>query len=129
MAILEYVDRDGEMRPARPPRLREEAAAAAASATSAPAAQPSLAQRLAAILQTQGAVQGAVAAGAVPALTPAFPLPHVAARAWSDAQWAPRSRAAREAIAAGGSASPLSRGRGASAAEGRPKAEKEPELR
>jgi hypothetical protein len=80
------------------------------------------------MLQAQSAVKGAIGAGAVPALTPAFPLPHVAPRAWQDSLWAPRSKAAREAIAAGGSPSPLSRLRGS----GGPKAEKkpkEPELR
>ena len=136
MAVLEYVDRDGELRPARPPRakvdaLAAEAAAAAAEGGSGAAAPASLQDRLAAMLQAQSAVKGAIGAGAVPALTPAFPLPHVAPRAWQDSLWAPRSKAAREAIAAGGSPSPLSRLRGSSGSSG-PKAEKkakEPELR
>ena len=94
MAVLEYVDREGELRPARPPRLSAEAAAAVAtSASEAPSQQPSLQDRLSAILRSQAAVR--LALGEVPQLTPAFPAPHVAARAWSDNLWAPRSKAAR----------------------------------
>lgn len=125
MAILEFVDRPGELRPARPPRIPATAAAPAAAPR-----ETTLEERLAAAVAAQNAVRASAAAGALPPLTPSFPAPHVPVIAWRDDLWQPRGKAARLAIAAGGTRSPLSRkgGKGGPPAAARA-APAEPELR
>jgi hypothetical protein len=88
MAIIEYVDRPGEMRPARPgtatpPSTAAEAAAAAAGA-------PTLQARLAAVLDAQRSFK----------FTP--PAPRAAPAAKSAATPAAETAAATPAAAAGG---------------------------
>lgn len=71
MAILEYVDREGELRPARQVKanLLED---------SAPTL--TLEERLAQVMRKQADLREAKKAGGAqpPPLTPAFPVPHVA---------------------------------------------------
>jgi hypothetical protein len=124
MAILEYVDREGEIRPARPPR-----------APRAPAPPPPpLEVRLLNALRAQQHVKSELARGAAPPLlVPAFPRPHAPPRAWQDSMWAPRSKQKRRAL--GGTAvSPLSSAKRGGAAPASSSAatrapQKEPELR
>ncbi len=128
MAILEYVDREGEIRPARPPR----------APPAPPPPPPPLEARLLNVLRVQQGVKAELARGAAsPLLVPAFPRPHAPPREWEDRMWAPRSKQKRRALG-GRAVSPLSGARrgeaapeaaaAAAAAAAAPPA-KEPELR
>lgn len=98
MAILEYVDREGEIRPARPPR----------APPAPPPPPPPLEARLLNALRAQQGVNAELARGAVsPLLVPAFPRPHAPPREWEDRMWAPRSLMKRRALG-GRAVSPLS---------------------
>ena len=98
MAILEYVDREGELRPARAVAIKEPIP----DATPVP-----LEERLAQVMKSQAALRAASEAGVAPRpLTPSFPLPHVAPTQWDDSLWAPRSKKARASIMRGGSLFP-----------------------
>ena len=97
MAILEYVDRVGELRPAR--AVTKEGGATAAVAPSS----LSLEERLAQVMKTQATLRAAAKDGAhLAPLTPSFPHPHVAPSKWDDSLWAPRSKKARASILSGG---------------------------
>jgi hypothetical protein len=98
MAIIEYVDRPGETRPARP----------AVAAAEEKAAHVPLAARAAAAVAAQARVAAAVKAGALPpTLAPAFPAPRPAMAAWTQFEAVKAAQAAyaaarREARAEGG---------------------------
>ncbi len=72
MAILEYVDREGELRPARQVKAANPLEEATPALT--------LEERLAQVLRIQADLREAKKAGGAqpPPLTPAFPVPHVA---------------------------------------------------
>lgn len=91
MAILEFVDRPGEVRPARPAR--------AGAGVAAP--PPSLESRLQAVLARQAELKTALSATKPgPTLVPAFPRPQPSVAKWTDAPAAWRARIQRATASA-----------------------------
>jgi hypothetical protein len=101
MAILEFVDREGEVRPAKPavPQGQGQGSAAAAPLT----LQQKLEQALAMQKQLKEALASTKPAAS---LVPAFPVPHAAATKWADVPAVWRERLSR--TQAGGSEADIS---------------------
>lgn len=74
MAIIEYVDREGELRPAKevnPPAVEEHV-------------EPDLLEKLSLAVRTQEAVKEVVSKGLPRNLVPSFPTPSVIPTTWED---------------------------------------------
>jgi hypothetical protein len=100
MAILEFVDREGEVRPAKP-------AQAGGAQGSAAAVPLTLQQKLEQALAMQKQLKEALASTKPAAsLVPAFPVPHAAATKWADVPAVWRERLSR--TQAGGSEADVS---------------------